>query len=164
MEILELFGVDWKLMLAQIINFAVVVVVLWWFALKPLTKTMKERSKEITKGLDDAQKSAARLDEVEKIVNDKIKESRFDADVILNEAKKQSEANKQVDLDKAKKEVENLINKAKEQIANEKTLMVKEVKSEIGVMIVTALEKILSAGLTKDIDKKYIEKVLKDLK
>jgi len=164
MEILELFGINWKLMLAQIINFAIVVAVLWWFALKPLTKTMKERSSEIEKGLSDAQKSAERLDEVEKIVNDKIKESKFDADVILNEARKQAEVNRQVDLEKTKKEVDVLFNKAKEQIENEKTLMVKEVKTEVGEMIVMALEKILSAGLTKEIDKKYIEKVLKDLK
>ena len=164
MEILELFGINWKLMLAQIINFAIVMAVLWWFALKPLTKTMKERSSEIEKGLSDAQKSAERLDEVEKIVNDKIKESKFDADVILNEARKQAEVNRQVDLEKTKKEVDVLFNKAKEQIENEKTLMVKEVKTEVGEMIVMALEKILSAGLTKEIDKKYIEKVLKDLK
>ncbi len=164
MEILELFGINWKLMLAQIINFAIVVGVLWWFALKPLTKTMKERNKEIEKGLADAQKSAERLAEVEKIVNDKIKESKFDADVILNEAKKQAEANRQIDLEKTKKEIDSLFIKAKEQIKSEKIAMLDEVKADVGKMIVIALEKILSQGLTKEIDKKYIDKVLKDLK
>ncbi len=164
MEILELFGINWKLMLAQIINFAIVVGVLWWFALKPLTKTMKERNKEIEKGLADAQKSAERLAEVEKIVNDKIKESKFDADIILNEAKKQAEANRQIDLEKTKKEIDILFTKAKEQIESEKTAMLNEVKADVGKMIVIALEKILSQGLTKEIDKKYIDKALKDLK
>ena len=42
--------------------------------------------------------------------------------------------------------------------------MVNEIKGEVSGMVVTALEKILSQGISKDLDKKYIDKVLKDLK
>lgn len=164
MEILELFGVDWKLLIAQLVNFIIVVLVLWFFALKPLTKTMQTRNDEISKGLSDAKAAEERLEQVEKEVKEKLTASKGEAAGILDEAKKQSEKSRQETIDKTKDEVANLIDKAKEQIASEKDAMVNEVKGEVAQMVVVALEKILSEGLSKDLDKKYIEKVLKDLK
>lgn len=164
MEILELFGIDWKLMLAQLFNFLIVVGVLWFFALKPLTKTMQSRNEEITKGLEDAKKSADRLEKVEVDVKDKLNEAKAEAANILEKAKKQAEESKNANVAKTKEEVEILIKKAKEQIASEKDSMVSEVKKEVAEMVVVALEKILSEGISKEVDKKYIDKVLKDLK
>ncbi|MBT4516758.1 F0F1 ATP synthase subunit B [bacterium] len=164
MEILELFGIDWKLLIAQLVNFLIVVAVLWFFALKPLTKTMQKRNDEISKGLSDAKAAEERLEQVEKEVKEKLIVTKGDAAAILEEAKKLSENAKQANLVKTKEEVAKLIEKAKEQIASEKDGMITEIKSEVSAMVVTALEKILSTGISKDLDKKYIDKVLKDLK
>lgn len=164
MEILNLFGVDWKLLVAQLVNFIIVVVVLWWFALKPLTRTMKSRNQEIAKGLSDAKASAEKLSQVEQEVKDKLQQVKTEAGLILDKAKNQADQNKQVIIDKTKQEVENLIQKAKQQIDNEKKMMVDSAKKELAQVVTTALEKILTSAVTKDIDKKYIDKVLKDLK
>lgn len=164
MEILELFGIDWKLMVAQLINFAIVVLVLWKFAVKPLTETMDKRNKEIEQGLFDAEKAKEKLEKVEEEVKEQLQETKKEAAAILEKARQQAEENKQVSVEKTKEEVEALIKKAKAQISSEKDSMVSEVKTEVSKLVVTALEKILSEGLSKDIDKKYIDKVLKDLK
>lgn len=164
MEILELFGVDWKLMLAQLVNFAIVVVILWWFALKPLTQTMQKRSDEIKKGLSDAEAAGERLEKVEEDVKAELQKAKVEAVKILEKAKQQSDESRQANIDKTKQEVEVLITKAKQQIASEKDSMVTEVKGEVAKMIVTALEKILSKEISKDLDKKYIDKVLQELK
>lgn len=164
MDILELFGVDWKLMLAQLVNFAIVIFVLWKFAIKPLMQTMEKRNNEIEQGLSDAKASAERLDEVEAEVKERLQENRAEAIAILDKAKKQSEENRQAHLEKTKQEVESVIKKAKEQIASEKDSMVAEVKKEVADMVVVALRKILSEDIAKGIDQKYIEKVLSEQK
>lgn len=164
MDILNLFGVDWKLMLAQLINFAIVVAILWYFALKPLTQTMKTRSEDIAKGLDDAEEAAKRLEKVEQDVKAKLQEAKAEAGKILEMAKKQAEESKHANVAKTKEEIEILIRKAKQQIANEKDSMIVEVRGEVADMVVRALDKILSGGLSKELDKKYIDKVLKDLR
>lgn len=164
MEILELFGVDWKLLIAQLFNFTVVVLVLWFFALKPLTKTMQKRNDEISKGLADAKFATERLSQVERDVKDKLNKTRNEAMDILEEAKKQAEKSKQENIVKTKEEVAKLIVKAKEQINSEKDMMMTEAKTEMASMITSALEKILSSGMSKELDKKYIDKALKDLK
>jgi len=164
MEILKLFGIDWRLMIAQLINFAIVVAVLWYFALKPLTKTMRQRNQEIQKGLDDALEAEKRLSVAEEKVVDELRKAKAEATNILVEAQKQVDKNKQLEREKSQQEIEQMINKARQQIADEKNLMLAEVKQEIGGMVVQALQKILSEELTQAVDKKYIEKVLKEIK
>ncbi len=164
MEILELFGVDWKLMAAQLVNFAIVVFVLWKFAIKPLMNTMEARNNEIEQGLSDAKAAADKLENTEKDIKGKLQETKAAAADILEAAKKQSDKNQAASVEKTKEEVEALIIKAKEQIDNEKSAMVSEVKGEVADMVVVALQKILSEGLSKEIDQKYIAKVLKDQK
>lgn len=164
MEILKLFGVDWKLMLAQLINFGIVVVVLWWLAIKPLTRTMRERSGEISQGLEDAKRAAERLDEVEKEIKNKLQETKKAATHILEEAKKNAEGARQLSLEKTKKEVVKFIAKAKEQISGEKEVMISSTRQAVGALVVEALQKILSEGVSKKMDQKYIDKVLKEFK
>lgn len=162
MEILELFGVDWKLMIAQLLNFAIVVFVLWKFAIKPLMNTMEARNNEIEQGLSDAKAAAAKLEDAEQNIKEKLLATKSEAAEILENARKQSDANRIASVEKTKKEVEALIVRAKEQIQNEKSAMVSEVKGEVADVVVVALQKILSEGLSKEIDQKYISKVLKE--
>lgn len=164
MEILELFGVNWKLMLAQIVNFAIVFFVLWRFAIKPLLKTMESRNQEIASGLDNARKAEDRLLAVEKEAKAQLNEAKKEAMLILEKANLQAETNRKLTLDKAKSEVEVVVSKAKEQISQEKEKMFVEAKKEFSQMLVLALDKILSKNLSKEIDQKYIKQALHDLK
>ena len=54
-EIIKTFHIDWKLLIAQAVNFAIVVFALYKFAYKPLLKTMNERTAKIEQGLKDAE-------------------------------------------------------------------------------------------------------------
>jgi F0F1-type ATP synthase membrane subunit b/b' len=44
-ELITTFHIDWKLMIAQIVNFGLVFALLYWLAAKPLSKLMKDRTK-----------------------------------------------------------------------------------------------------------------------
>lgn len=164
MEILQLFGVDWKLMLAQVINFVIVLAILWRFALKPLSKTMEDRNNEIAKGLSDAKQSAQALQQVEKEAKLKIDQAKNEAMAILEKANTQAEVGRKQSLEKTKQEVASLIAKAKEQIEAEKDMLVAEASQDLSKLLVESLEKILSKGVSHDIDKKYLQAITKELK
>jgi len=70
--LLTTFGIDWNLLLAQVVNFAILVVALTWLLYKPVLKMVKERERVVAKGVADAEESAkllAQADvEVEKLV------------------------------------------------------------------------------------------------
>ena len=52
-SIINTFHIDWKIIIAQAVNFGIVFVVLYIFALKPLNKLMAERAEKIKKGVED---------------------------------------------------------------------------------------------------------------
>ena len=57
-SLITTFHIDWKIIIAQAINFLIVFLVLYFFAIKPLKKLMAERVDKISKGLTDATSNA----------------------------------------------------------------------------------------------------------
>jgi len=74
-ELLFQLGINWKLFLSQMFNFAVLFSVLTFLVYKPLMKIMKDRTKKIEDGLIKAQEADTRLKEVDEISKEKIKEA-----------------------------------------------------------------------------------------
>ena len=60
-DILNLFGLEGKLFIAQIINFAILLFILKKFLYEPIAKMMEERKAKIKQGLDDAEKAKKTL-------------------------------------------------------------------------------------------------------
>ncbi|MFA6253409.1 MAG: F0F1 ATP synthase subunit B [Patescibacteria group bacterium] len=161
MEILQLFGVDWKLMLAQIFNFAIVAFVLWRFAIKPVMANMEKRNQEIEQGLKDAEKSTQKLAESDREIRKNVQETQAKAMQIIMQAKKDAEAEKHTQLEKTKEEVKHLIDKAKEQIASQQEEMILQAKAELAETVVETVRLVMDNKMNKDIDKKYIDSMLK---
>ena len=65
-SIIATFHIDWKIIIAQVLNFGVVFGVLYLFALKPLMKVMRERTEKIEKGIKDAKENAEVLNNTKK--------------------------------------------------------------------------------------------------
>ena len=163
-ELITTFHIDWKLMLAQLVNFVIVFVVLWRFALKPLMKNMSERSATIEKSLKDAEAIDQKLKATEEETRQHISEARAQAMAILNETKKQAEAKRQDMLARAKQEVEGVIRSAKEQIKQEKESMLVEARNELAHLVGLSLHKIMGASVDKKVDEQYIKDRIRHLK
>ena len=65
-SLITTFHIDWKIIIAQVINFLIVFLVLYFFAIKPLKKMMAERADKISKGLTDATSNALVLENTKK--------------------------------------------------------------------------------------------------
>lgn len=160
-SLIATFHIDWKLMAAQAVNFAVVLVVLYWFALKPLGKLMDERKATIEKGLSDAKDNASKLAETEKAYAEALAQARQEASEIVTTAKKNAESEKTRIMESAKDEAIAILAAGKSQLEAEKTKMINDAKKELADLVVAATEKVLdgtvkggveSALVTKSID------------
>src|SRR5258708_1800420 len=76
-EFLTQFGIDWKLFVSQLVNFALILVFLRFFVYKPILKVIKERNEKIREGLNKAKEADIRLKEVDEINKEKIKEAQI---------------------------------------------------------------------------------------
>lgn len=158
-SIISTFHIDWKIIIAQAINFGVVFTVLYIFALKPLLKLMAERSEKIGKGIEDAKTNAQVLEKTEAEYNEALAKAKAEANKIFQEGKKEAEAKRAEMLENAKNEVAGVIENSKKVLEAEKMKMVEEAKKEIVDLALKATEKLLS---TK-IDDSFNGKTVKEL-
>lgn len=59
--LLSAFGIEGHLLIAQMVNFGVLLIALIYLLYKPVMKTLDERRKVIAKGVEDAQEASAAL-------------------------------------------------------------------------------------------------------
>ncbi|PIY96951.1 MAG: ATP synthase F0 subunit B [Candidatus Kerfeldbacteria bacterium CG_4_10_14_0_8_um_filter_42_10] len=162
-EVIKTFHIDWKLMIAQLINLAIVIFVLWKFAVKPLTKLMEKRSKDIEQSLKDAKKIEENLAKSEADKENQLKQARKEAQAIMEKANQQEERQSRQMIDETKTEVQTMIVTAKDQIAQEKQQMLKEAKADLGSLVIEATKKILEKTGAKEIDEKIVSDSLSHL-
>ena len=162
--LLASLGINGQLFAFQLINFAVVAIILWFMILKPLTSKLTERQKKISESLDNAERVEENLKKSEKNYQTKIDEAKVEANRIVEKSAIEAEKVGGVMKEKAKEEIENLVIQAKKNIEAEKVEVMEGLKKETADLIVTALEKILEAKMDDKSDKKMIDDVLKKLK
>ncbi|MDP2789403.1 MAG: F0F1 ATP synthase subunit B [bacterium] len=157
--IITTFHIDWKIILAQAVNFGIVFVVFYLFALKPLMKLMSERGDKIARGVEDAKSNATLLDKTAKEYEEVLVKARTEANKIFQDGKKEAEVKKAEMLEDAKKEVEGVVQNGKKMLEAEKIKMVGEAKKEIVSLTMLATEKLLGHKMGGIDD----EKTLKEL-
>ncbi|MFZ1019458.1 MAG: ATP synthase F0 subunit B [Minisyncoccia bacterium] len=142
-SIISTFHIDWKIIIAQAINFGIVFAVLYIFALKPLSKLMAERSEKISKGIDDAKANAILLNKSRAEYETMLSNARLEADKIFQAGKKEAENKKTLMLEEAGQQVALTVENGKKILEAEKTKMVEEAKKEIVSLAMAATEKLL---------------------
>ena len=157
-ELVRTFHIDASLLLAQFVNFAIVLLVLYKFAYKPILKTLNDRTEKIEKGLkdaEDAQKKSAEMEKREKEVLGKAKE---EGQKIITAAEVTARKNKEELLLETKQQAEKLLAEAGKKIEEEKSKMIADVRSEVAGLVVMATEKILGEKIDADKDRELIKK------
>ena len=67
MELLSKLGIDWKLLLAQVVNFGILLGVLTVFVYRPLLDLLDARRERIAKAMEDAGRIEGQKKEMEQI-------------------------------------------------------------------------------------------------
>ena len=148
----------------QLINFALIAVVLWFLILKPLTKKMTERAKLIDDSIEKAKRVEENLQKSEQKYQERVDAAKVEANKIVERAGAEATAAGEALKAKTKKEIETAVEAAKRQIVSEREGMVSELKSEVGELVAAALEKLIGEKLTAGKDKQIVEEMMKKMK
>lgn len=159
-SIITTFHIDWKLIIAQLVNFAIVVGVLWFFVLKPLTKVMAERTVTIEKSLRDAEAVKQQLRRAEEEKQAVIREAQQSARQIIETAKVTAVEHQKKTVAAARQEVEKVITEGKQQLRREQAQMVAEARAELADVVALAAGQVLAGVMTKPIDRALAQQAL----
>ena len=160
-EILSNLGFNWRVALANLVNFLIIFWLLKHFALKPIEKMINGRQNKIEKGIEDAKKASSELQMAkqtsEKIILDARQEANKIVALTYQETEKIASENKLLQEEQAKQ----IATKAEKMIVQKKEKMMQDVKSQIAELVITATKKFIKEDLTKEKQKEIIKKITK---
>lgn len=164
MELFAKLGIDWKLLIAQTINFFILLFVLFKFVYKPVLNVLDKRSKTIEKGISDAKKSEEKLQEIEKMREQRMAETSKEIGRLLDQAKRDAEEAKKDLIAVAAAQADELLRRAKLQMEEQKRVMIEEVKAEVTGFIIRASGKILEREFSSADQKRLADAISKEMK
>lgn len=164
MEFLNAFGISWKSLIAQFVNFAILMFLLHRLAYKPLLQFMKDRSERIAKGLQDAQDAQKNLLDSRKEQEKLLTQARKEASVIIESARKAADLQGAAIVTQAKEEVGGIVAQGKKALQQERSLMLQEVKKDVIDMVIASAEKILGGAVDAKMDEKWLSNQLTHVK
>lgn len=163
MGLIKALGLDWRILLAQLLNFAVLMWVLWRFAYKPVFKILEERRAKVNQGLDDAEIAATKLEEAELKNKQILLEARQEANKILEQAQAKAEQKQEEIIAKAEAEIAVIMEKERSKIASEKSQSLNQLKDEVSALVVLSLKKFLEDNLDEIKDQGIVERIVANL-
>ncbi len=86
-QLFSAFGIDWRLLIAQAVNFGVVLVALWYFLYRPVLRTLEKRQQVIAQGVADAAQARETLAGVDQEANTRVKDADVKAESIVSAAR-----------------------------------------------------------------------------
>lgn len=161
--ILGTFGIRGDLFAAQLINFLIVLVVLWRFVYKPILAILDKREAAIAKSMSDVEEISARMKASEAERNAMLAAVLKESQVIMENAAQETEARKREMLEAAKHEVEQVITKGKQQLVAEREEHLMALRKDIIDIAVRAAAKIVTEGLTEKKSQSLAEEVVRKM-
>lgn len=142
-QILAVFGVNWKLLLIQGVNFGLLLFVLHRYLYKPVLKIVDTRRAKIENAIKNAEIAEAELGQVEAEKSRILREATQHGDVIIDAAKKHAEAEEHIMMKDAQRKAVHLLSEAERRVARNHEDMIEKAEREVARMAVLAAEKVL---------------------
>ena len=147
-------------LIAQILNFLVLVFVLAKFVYKPVLGILEERKNKIASDLETAEKAKNDAEAVKAEYAAKLADARQEAQAIIENARKTAQAAHDKIMADTKVEQEQYVAAQKEIIATEKKKAMDEVRAQVISLSMIAAGKIVEQKLNSEEDKKMASKIV----
>ena len=142
-QVLSVFGIDWRLLLINAVNFGLVLLALWYFLYAPVLKMLEERRKKVSDGVRDAEAAKRELDEIEKSRAAVLAAAGRDADALAAAARAAGAQKERELVQKGEAAAATLVRDAAAQAAEMKARSIEESKQEVAKLVVLGMEKMM---------------------
>ena len=163
MEALQKLGIDFKVLIAQIINFGILFLILRHYLYRPILKALDNRKKRIKESLEKAAEIEKKYTEATEEYNSRVLKANQEADHIIEKARTEAEKVRKGVLDKAQKEADAVKANATKDIESERNALYADVKKSAGKLAIFIITKVLKQDQGEDFYKKSVEKALEEI-
>lgn len=157
---IDALGFNLPALLAQMINFGILLLVFSVFLYKPLLKVLDERKQRIQEGLEASEESKRQLATTEQEVAKELAKAREQGQTLIGEAQQMSQRIQNEAREAARTEAEQMLERARNEIQLERDAAIAELRREFADLTITAAERVINQSLDKDQHRRLIDEVL----
>lgn len=155
-------GINLPVLVAQIINVAILLGLLYLVAYKPLMRLLDERSRRVKESMAQAEAIKEQAAHAEAEIKKQLEAASREGQEKITQAVKLGEELKQKAQQEARREGKALLSRARTEIQRERDDAIKEVRKEVADLTILAAEKVIERSLDKKAHRELIDKVLKE--
>jgi len=158
----EGLGINLSTLVAQIINFALLLGLLYLVAYKPIMRILDERSNRIKESMEQTESIKEQAANAEEEFKKRLEAAGREGQELISRAMRTGEeAGRKVQQD-ARQEAEALIGKARLEIQRERDEVIDELHKEFADLTIDAAGKVIERSLDKEAHRELIDKVLEE--
>lgn len=159
MEIFAKLGIDWRLLVFQIVNFGIVLIVLRHFLYLPLIAFLEKRRERIEEGLVFAREMEKKLAAADEEYAHRLSRAKSEAQSIVERATKNADKLKAELVTKADFEAKKIVERAVLDMAAEKEKIIADVRKEAAELVIVATRQVLGGEIDEKRAKQLIDKL-----
>ncbi len=160
MEILSSFGIHWTSLVAQIINFGLLVFILTKLVYKPLLNALADREKVIKKLAEDSSSAEKMAQDANVKQKEVLDEARDSAKKIIKETEIQVEKLRITLTEEAKKEADKIIKDGERRVKEEQNKFNASLRAELVSLVAVGIEKTVGKYIDKSVNEKLSAEAL----
>lgn len=150
-------------LVAQVLNFLILVVILRQFALKPLLQVLADREAKIAKNIESAEQDELKAKEILKQYQTQLASARIQAQQIVDQAMKLAAEERAAGVAETRAEIERMRKSAQEDIIRERELAVTKLKGEVVMLSMAAATKIIGSNMNAAANEKLVGEFIEKL-
>lgn len=159
---MEGLGINLPSLLAQLVNFGLLLGLLYLVAYKPIIKMLDERSRRIKESTEQTEKIRQQAEQAEEEFKKRIEAASKQGQEVIDRAAKTAEELRQKAHQEAKEEAEALIVRARTEIRHERDEVIDELRREFADLTILAASKVLERSIDKKAHLELIDRVLEE--
>lgn len=137
-------------LIAQIVNFLILVAILAKFAYKPLMKALDDRQNKIADNINAAEQDRQEAEQLKLQYKQQLVEARGQAQAIVEKAEKLAEEAKEEILKEARVESARILKAVQEEVARERELALAQLRGEVVTLSMAAAAKIIEKNMDSE--------------
>lgn len=142
-ELINTFGLNWGLLIIQMVNFGVLLIALKYFLFKPVMQMLDDRKAKIAQGVADAEAAAQKNADAEKERKAIIADAALSGEQLVAKATLRAEEKGALILGEAEKRAQSLANDAALRAQETKDKALRDSRDEIAKAAILVAEKVL---------------------
>ena len=155
-------GINLPSLLAQLVNFGILLGILYLVAYKPIMKMLDERANRIKESMEQTEVIKDKAEKAEEEIAEQLKEAGRQSQAVIDRGVRTGEEMRQKAQEEAKKEAEALLARARNEIRRERDGVIDDLRREFAGLTILAAGKVIDRTLDKEAHRQLIDKVLEE--